>query len=359
MEPTDCSEVVRLDVRRTTRRGNACATMLQNPWAEAILRDFRWHEYMRAYPDLRFENDQQARWHLVYNGYREGRLFDPDRCRRMDPGYYRRRYPELGLETDAQAQFHYCYAGYYENRFANADTEWLYNADLHIYQHGRVGSHSIATALEGCYPGSVVHLHWLSDMALQYPSCSLSYAHILGRSRQTPVRVISAGREVVSRVISGAFQFLETLQTAGGAPDVERIVAHLEGTFLHDCDVVTGWFDHQFHCGLDIYAHDFDHENGYVRLRNGAVDLFLYRQEDIGKLEGPLAEFLGLPDFKLSWSNASDTKGYREAYKHLMRNFVLSRTVLEELYETKYMRFFFSADERLRLMEHWSKPRGT
>jgi len=357
VESIDCGEAVSLDVRRTTRRGNACATMLQNPWAEAILRDFRWHEYMRAYPDLCFENDQEARWHLVYNGYREGRLFDPDRCRRMDPGYYRMRYPELRLKTDDQAQFHYCYVGYYENLLANADTEWLYNADLHIYQHGRVGSHSIAAALEGRYPGSVVHLHWLSDMALLYPSCSLSYAHILGRPREKPVRVISAGREVVSRVISGAFQFMESLQAKEAHLDVERIVAHLEDTFLHDCDVVTGWFDHQFHCGLDIYAHDFDHEKGYVRLCNDTVDLFLYRQEDIGKLEEPLAEFLELPDFKLSRSNASDSKGYHEIYRHLMRNFVLPKAVLEELYETNYMRFFFSNEELQNFMEYWTTPR--
>ncbi|HEY8587563.1 MAG TPA: putative capsular polysaccharide synthesis family protein [Rhodanobacter sp.] len=352
-----CNEAVELEVRRTTRRGNACATMLQNPWAEAILRDFRWHEYMRAYSDLRFDNDQQARWHLVYNGYREGRLFDPDRCEKLDPRYYRRRYPELQLETDDQAQFHYCYAGYYENRFANADTEWLYNVDLHIFQHGRVGSHSIAAALEGRFMGSVVHLHWLSDMALQYPSCSLSYAHILGRPREKPVRVISAGREVVSRVISGAFQFMESSQTGEGLPDVERTVAHLEDSFLHDCDVVTSWFDHQFHCGLDIYAHDFDHENGYVRLRNDSVDLFLYRQEDIGKLEKPLAEFLKLPDFKLSRRNGSDAKDYKEAYKHVMRNLVLPKAVLEELYETKYMRFFFSDEELRHFMEYWRSPR--
>ena len=352
-------EAICLAVQRTTRTGSTYATLPRNPWAEAILRDFRWHEYMRAQPDLRFESEEEARWHLVYNGYKEGRLFDPDRCNRLDPGYYRWRYPELLLETDEAAQFHYCYMGYYENRYANADTEWLFSADLHIYQHGRVGSHSIAAALEGCYQGKVLHLHWLSDMALQYPSCSLSYAHILGRRRDHPVRVISAGREVVSRVISGAFQFIETSHANDEELDAERVIAHLEDTFLHDCDVVTGWFDHQFHCGLDIYAHSFDHEKGYVRLGNDTVDLFLYRLENLTGLEKPLAEFLGTPDFKLSRNNGSELKSYHQAYQHLMRNFVLPKRVLEELYETDYMRFFFTEDERRRLIEYWSLPRGS
>ena len=73
-------------------RPNTYATLLQNPYAEAILRDFSWLEYMRAQPDLTFANEQDARWHLVYNGYREGRLCDLGRCNRLDPAYYRQRY---------------------------------------------------------------------------------------------------------------------------------------------------------------------------------------------------------------------------------------------------------------------------
>ena len=359
MMDLDTAHAIAPMLRRTTRAGNVLATLLQNPWAEQILRDFRWHEYMRAQPDVHFQGEQQARWHLVYNGYREQRLFDLDRCEKLDPGYYRKRYPELELESDDQAQFHYCYAGYYENRFANADTEWIYNADLHIYQPGKVGSYSIAAGLEKAgYSGEVMHLHWLTDMALLYPACSLSYAHILGHDREKPVRVISAAREVVSRVISGAFQYLDTMRTSTGSLDVERAVAHLEDTFLHDCDVITGWFDHQFFCHLDIYAHQFDYERGYVWLRNETVDLFLYRQENLANLGKPLAEFLGLSKFRLQRANAASDKSYGEAYRLLMSRVVVSRKVLKELYATPYMRFFFDDDERARYMDFWSSPRG-
>lgn len=344
-------------VRRETRLGGRYATLLQHPCIEQILRDFHWREYMRAQPDLKFSSEQEARWHFVYDGYKEGRLFDEDRCKRLDPGYYRRRYPELGLETDELAQFHYCYVGYYENRFANADTEWLFNADLHIYQHGKVGSHAIAHALEGRYPGSVLHLHWLSDIVLQYPACSLTYAHILGHARERPVRVISAAREVVSRVLSGALQFLSAVEREAGELRLEEVIAHLEGNFLHDCDVILGWFDHQFHCGLDIYAHDFEPAKGWVRIGNETVDLFLYRYENIANIEGPLSDFLEMPDFALPRSNVSEEKGYAEIYRQLNKMFVLPKSVLAELYDTPYMRFFFSDEERARLIDYWSTPR--
>ena len=334
-------------------------TLLQNPYAESILRDFRWQEYLRANPDLHFDGEQEARWHLVYDGYREQRLCDLDRCNRLDPSYYRQRYPEFKLESDAEAQLHYCYIGYYEDRFANADTEWLYNTDLHIFQPGKVGSNAIAQALEGCYPGHVLHLHWPTDIALHYPACSLPYARILAHSRVRPVRVISAGRELVSRVLSGMCQYLDTVaKDASGHFNMDRAVAYLEDAFLHDCDVVTGWFDHQFYCGLDIYAHRFDHQRGYVRLGNETVDLFLYRQEDLGRIERPLGEFLGLPDFRLSRCNTAEDKDYEAVYRELMARFVAPRPILEELYATPYMQFFFSGDERARLLEYWTRPRS-
>ena len=334
-------------------------TLLQNPYAERVLRDFRLHAYREANPDLRLEDSQQALWHLVYNGFREQRLLDLDRVRRLDPGYYRRRYPELELASDAQAQMHYCYIGYYEDRFANADTEWLCNADLHIFQPGKVGSSAITGTLEGRYPGNVLHLHWPTDLALHYPACSLTYASIVNHPRERPLRVISAGRELVSRVLSGMCQYLDTVdRKAGAALDLDRAVAYLEDAFLHDCDVITGWFDHRFHCGLDIYAHRFDHERGYVLLRNGVIDLFLYRQVDLGSIERPLGDFLGLPDFRLRRRNTAEGKEYEAVYRELMARFVVPRPILEELYATPYMRFFFSGDECARLLEYWTRPRS-
>lgn len=313
---------------------------------------------MRAQPDLAFADEQEARLHLVYNGYREGRICDLDRCNRLDPTYYRQRYAELALDSDATAQLHYCYIGYYEDRFANADTEWLANVDLHIYQPGKVGSHAIAASLAGKYPGTVMHLHWPTDMALQYPACSLTYAYILAHPKSKPVRVISAGRELVSRVLSGMCQYLDTIaKDATGELDMPKAVAYLEDAFLHDCDVVAGWFDHQFHCGMDIYAHSFDHARGYARLRNETVDLFLYRQEDLACLEAPVGEFLGMPDFTLSRHNIAEEKDYEGVYRQLMQQFVVPRSVLEELYATPYMQFFFTEVERKRLIAYWSVPR--
>ncbi len=329
-----------------------------NPHAERIMRDFRADGYLRANPDLCFPSEQHARWHFVYNGYREQRLMDPERLNLLDPGYYRMRYPELGLESDAQAQMHYCYFGYYEDRFPNADTEWMCSVDLFVYQHGKIGSQAIGAALEGSYPGKVWQLHWPTDLALHVPACPVPLSKIFTQPRSKPLQVISGGCDLVARVLSGTFQYLDSVSRKGEEDlRLDEVVAHLHEHFVDDCEVIANWFDHRFHCDLDIYAHQFNHCDGYIRIGNGQVDLFLYRLENLPRLEAPLGRFLGVRDFRLSLKNAGEEKSYSHAYRELMRRLVFPRRLLQELYATPYMRFFFSETERAHLLDFWSRPR--
>jgi hypothetical protein len=337
---------------------NIFRTLLHNPHAAEILRDFHWYEYMRANPDLHFATHEDARQHFVTRGYDEHRLIDLDRCLPLVPPYYCSRYPELNLTTDAAAQVHYSYAGYYEGRFANADTEWLCNTDLHIFQLGKVGSQSIASALEGRSQLRVLHLHWPTDMGLHYPYCSISYRQIVRHPRERPLRVISASREIVSRVLAGAFQYLSTDGLdAPGPITVDQVNDYLARSFRNDCEIIANWFDHQFYCGLDIYRHSFDHQRGYIRIGNPTMELFLYRVEDLPRLDAALAEFVEIPGFGAHRKNCGQQKLYSEAYRQLMASYTVPRAVLEELYATNYMRFFYSDEERARFLEYWSHPR--
>lgn len=333
-------------------------TLLHNPHAERILRGFHWYEYMRANPDLHFATHEEARRHFVTQGYDERRLMDLDRCLPLVPSYYRQRYPELHLASDAAAQVHYSYAGYYEGRFANAETEWLSNTTLHIFQFGKVGSHSIAAALEGRTEQRVLHLHWPTDLALNYPYCSVSYREIVHQPREQALRVISASREIVSRVLSGAFQYLSTNGVdRPGMIDIDRARDYLERSFSNDCEVVANWFDHQFYCGLDIFSHSFDHQRGQVRIHHPTVELFLYRVEDLPRLDDALADFLGIPGFHVQRKNVGGEKSYNQAYRQLMASYTVPTKLLDELYSTRYMRYFYSDQERARFREYWSHPR--
>ena len=333
-------------------------TLAQNPYADQVLRDFRHDEYLRANPDLHFDDPQQALWHFVFTGHDEGRVFDRWRADGVDPGWYRRRYPELQLRSDAEAVRHYSYHGYYEHRLPNPDTAWVHDAELHLFQMGKVGSHAIARGLERGYPGRVVHVHWAAHFPLGYPGCRIAYPRVLAHPRHAPVKVISAAREIVSRVLSGHLQYLDTRPGAvGDSLTREQVEAHIEANFDQDCDIVASWFDHGYYCGLDVYAVPFPHDKGCVRLQHDALDLLIYRQEDLGRLESEIGAFIEWPGFRLQQANAASGKSYAELHAWLMATFTLHGNTLARLYDTPYMRHFYSEQEREQFLHYWRMPR--
>lgn len=325
--------------------------LFQSPYAEQILRDFRWREYLLANPDVAATGNTEANafGHFFLQGYYERRIYDPKRLDGFDPGYYRERYPELALADDAEAQIHYCYQGWYEKRVPNRSSAWLYDADLHVFQMGKVGSHTIGGALQDAgYGGRVIHLHWVTDLVHGYPSNRMSYSSILVHPRERPVKVISAAREIVSWTLSGMFhnQGATTLNVADA-------VAMVEERFWNQCQSGLSWFDHRYFCDLDVYAHPFDHDAGWSRIQHRGIDLLLYRQEDLSRLEAPLAAFFDLDTLRLPQRNVGEDKGYADLYRKVMREFRMPGNLLSSLYDTPYMRHFYSDAERERAYARW------
>ncbi len=325
--------------------------LFQSPYAEQILRDFRWREYLLANPDVAAAGDTEAHafGHFFLQGYYERRIYDPKRLDGFDPGYYRERYPEIALADDAEAQIHYCYQGWYEKRVPNRDSAWLYDADLHVFQMGKVGSYAISGALQDAgYGGRVIHLHWVTDLLQGYPSNRMPYSSILVHPRERPVKVISAAREIVSWTLSGMFQY-----QGAATLNVADAVAMVEERFWNQCQSGLSWFDHRYFCDLDVYAHPFDHDAGWSRIQHGGIDLLLYRQEDLPRLEAPLATFFDLDALRLPQRNVGDDKGYADLYRTVMRDFRMPGNLLSSLYDTPYMRHFYSDIERERAYARW------
>lgn len=333
--------------------------LLFSPHAATIMRDFRWRDYRKLNPDVVLDTELQACKHFIYRGYSEGRLMDAERLRRFDPSFYSGYYPELRLRNDWEARVHYSYAGYYERRVANTVDQWVCDTTLHIFQPGKVGSHAISAAIDGKYPGGALHLHWPTDLPLNFPWTTMAYPEVVNRPRSQHLRIISAARDVVSYVLSGAFQYLSTTASEWGArPNVETVRAYLESSFENNCRALENWFDHQFYCGMDIYTHGFDHERGFVCLSNDVITLFLYRVENLAQLETELGRFLAMDNFQLRRVNDAASKAYWKDYCDLFNNYVVSGRSLEKLYTSRYMRHFFSDAERARRIEYWSKPRA-
>ncbi|TXH77636.1 MAG: hypothetical protein E6Q88_00745 [Lysobacteraceae bacterium] len=326
-------------------------TLYQSPYAERILADFRWREYLVANPDIGLtgEGEAHAFHHFFHQGYYERRIFDPKRLDVFDPGFYRARYPELALASDAEAQIHYCYQGYYEQRLPNHASAWVHDADLHVFQMGKVGSHAIAEGLcDAGYAGRAVHLHWASDILTGYPGNRLPYSRVLVHARERPVKVMSGTREIVSWTLSGLFQ------SHGAATlNPNDAVAMVEERFWETCKAGLRWFDHRYFCDLDVYAFPFDHAAGHTRIEHAGIEFLIYRQEDLSRLAQTLGDFLDLPGFALPRRNEGEGKAYAALYARVMREFRLPGNVLASLYDTAYMRHFYTDAEREAGFARW------
>lgn len=326
-------------------------TLFQNPYADQIITGFRWRAYLRANPDVAevATDEAAALRHFYYSGYYERRILDRARLRGFDAPFYRARYPELGLASDAEAQIHYCYLGCYEGRAPNAYEAWHHDADLHVFQMGKVGSHSIAAALEAAGTGrKVIQLHWMSDFHLTASGVRTPYRQLLLRDRAAPLQVISGTREIVSWTLASLFQYF-----GPGLDTVDAARALVEGRFLEIAQGGLSWFDHRYFCGLDVYATPFPHAEGAVRIRHPQLDLLVYRQEDMSRLSATFGGFLSIPGFALGHANVGEVKPYAGLYRAFQQAFRLPGNLLATLYDTPYMQHFYTDDEREAAYRRW------
>jgi len=326
-------------------------TLFQNPYADQILTGFRWRAYLRANPDVAevAPDEAAALRHFYYSGYYERRIPDRARLRGFDAPFYRERYPGLGLASDAEAQIHYCYLGQFEGRAPNAYEAWHQDADLHVFQMGKVGSHSIAAALEAAGTSrKVIHLHWVSDFHLGEGSLRTPYRQLLLRERAAPLQVISASREIVSWTLASLFQYF-----GDGLASLDEVRHLVEVRFLETAQGGLTWFDHRYFCGLDVYATPFPHGAGVVRIAHPGLDLLVYRQENLPGLSAALGDFLSTPGFTLGHHNVGGAKGYSALYREFRRGFRLPGNVVATLYDSPYMRHFYSHDERDQAYRRW------
>lgn len=231
-----------------------------------------------------------------------------------------------------------------------------------VYQTGKVGSMSIAAAARSAGCRRVFRTHRLvPDNYRNDPWRQLSVSTLLHRrflSRDAPhLRIISPVRDPVSRNISGFFQNLKRY-----ADDPEHAsVGELQRCFLerYPHDVGVRWFDTEMRqaFGIDVYAHPFDPAVGHTAVREGSVDVLLFKielpDETIAVL---LAEFLEVEAVALERVNEAAARGprHKSAYDQFRRSLALPAELVDTLYDSQFARHFYTAEERRAGRARWT-----
>jgi hypothetical protein len=243
-----------------------------------------------------------------------------------------------------------------------------------VYQMAKVGSSAIVEALRRARL-PVFHIHRMNAgnvermretrRALGWnvpPVAANDRAGLRLRNeaidRRRRVAIITMVRDPIARNLSSYFEFLDDIW---GRPCAYQSVAPellLEGFFARfPQEEALTWFDDEMLpvTGIDVYEHSFP-DTGHLAIARESIDLFVIKNErsDEEKREA-LSAFLNMPLPPLERVNRTADKAKGAAFVRFLAAFRPERSYIETMLESRYVRHFYSAAERLALSEKYTR----
>jgi glycosyltransferase involved in cell wall biosynthesis len=253
-----------------------------------------------------------------------------------------------------------------------------------IYQMGKVGSSSIYKALKEQYPTvPIYHIHYLEQTRLRdsitwhnennFPQLpehllvSKALGNFLSKNKQKiKWKIISLARDPIALQASIIFQNLEEafsriIDRDRDNVDMRKATGMVE-EFLSDYATreshFVNWFDNEIKevFGIDIYAYPFDKERGYSIINKDNVDILLLKFEKLNEcFTDAFLNFSGSNNIQLPHANIGSEKQYGPDYRKLTNSLKLPESLCRDIYATKLVQHFYSAQEITAFMEKWSR----
>ena len=227
-----------------------------------------------------------------------------------------------------------------------------------VYQMGKVGSISIQKALKqkGIH---ALHAHWMQGRG-EYPTTKKHLVKEIKRGARDDWKVISLVREPVARNVSAFFQSIEKYYPAYKEYKYKEAVLEC---FLQEYDHQwpEEWFDAEI---MDIFDFDpfsekFDRRQGYKIYKVKYGEILIIRLEDANRVvPEAMEEFLGIEDIEMVTSNGFIQRhnGTRvgKIYQEFMETVEFSEDFLDEMYDMRHAKHFYSKREIKNFKEMWS-----
>ncbi len=170
--------------------------------------------------------------------------------------------------------------------------------------------------------------------------------------------VITLTREIVSRNISCFFQCVGIPEREWYVGDRYKVssmkIPQLIEAFFN-CpkwkhEEAANWFDEQLNrfFGIDVYKTPFDTSRGWEIYQN----CLLLRMEDLDRLN-VINQFLDIKMPKKEVNRAED-HWYKDIYREFVKQIRVDNSYLDTAYGSKYMRHFYSDQERDIFRKRWA-----
>lgn len=187
------------------------------------------------------------------------------------------------------------------------------------------------------------------------------YAERIYRSyvkRGDRLRVITLVREPVANNISMFFQVIDHytgMLFEESKLDVDSLIRIFLERYMHWRPIV--WLDAELKTtlGVDIYRSPFPRDLGYGTISGDRVNILILRHDlDDRTKERVIADFLDLDEFEIVRSNVASEKNYGRQYEEFMQRIRIPPDLLDQMYNSKYARHFYSSVEIEQLRARWS-----
>ena len=256
-----------------------------------------------------------------------------------------------------------------------------------ILQPGKVGSISVKESLKTAYRNlrisvDIYHAHALNglDERIKFikrtrkdPSAGLltieewkKLRAMIDANPDMEWHIINLVRDPVAMKVSALFQTLDQ-----NLPEWRKLnkkdelsIKDLEVIFYNKSEFgfkgLERWYDNQIKAlwNIDVFSTPFPTQKGFNIYKSGNINLLVIRLEDLDRVAGQaFNEFLGLKNFKVIKKNIGDQKPYAELYK-AFKEHPLRKQFVDQGYQTKFARHFYSSDEIESFRAHWIKGKS-
>ncbi len=252
-------------------------------------------------------------------------------------------------------------SGFIEHDRLATENDWI----IPVLTMGKVASKSICHTLKSlpdqCLPAQVYHVHQMNRPMIKnrlpgnLPSgtntaVGLALADLLaGHEARLTWKFIAGVREPISYGLSMYYQRYQS--------DPEKI-KHADRYIKNEINInpFMNHFANQYEkvFGFNIYDYEFDHHKKYLVIKKDNIEVLIYRLEDLPVIfTAAMEEYLGIGGLKLASVNISTNKAYAESYKKVKEKVRFSREFLDQVYSSKQVRYFYSAEEIEGFYKKW------
>ncbi len=256
---------------------------------------------------------------------------------------------------------------------------------IFIWQMGKVGSTTLLASLKPFSSPLSPNITNLltNDDSIRYNNIvhthSIKVLYDFLHSNNEDFIIISLVRELLSRNISSVFQsmcdpapqnnvFIATKDEFKKLPydKQEREISN-KLHIINNFDHIFNWYNHLFKThiyfpevnkySINIYDKKFNCHDGYQVYGSTTprIKMMIIRLEDLNNLEQKIGNFLKIDNFRLIKENVSSQKWYSPIYKKFLANYKPQQRDLEKLYNSQFMKYFYSRDQIETFIKRWAK----